>query len=232
MWMLYHFPLCPFSRSIRLALAEYETVVELSEERPWAISRAFLEMNPAGNLPVLRGPSALYLCGAYAISEYLADTGGRPDKKGRRENTLFPGGDEARAETRRIVDWFHRKFDEEVSRCLLEEKLYQRYPEARRGSPDPELIRLGRENLHYHLSYVNFLAHHRDWLAGTQMSFADLAGAAHLSVMDYLEEVPWEAYPDAREWYARIKSRPSFRPLLSDRLTMLTPPAHYADLDF
>jgi len=231
MWTLHHFPLCPFSRSIRLALGEYAWEVELAEQRPWAIDHAFLEMNPAGHLPVLKGPSELRLCGAYAISEYLADASGRPGPAGKRENTLFPGKAEARAEARRLVDWFHRKFDEEAGRCILEEKLYQRYPEARR-TPDPELIRLGRDNLRYHLSYVSYLAHHRDWLAGERISFADLAAAAHLSVMDYLEEVPWEKYPEAKEWYARIKSRPAFRPLLGDRLTVLAPPSHYADLDF
>ncbi len=231
MWTLYHFPLCPFSRSVRLALGEYEVSAEPVAQLPWDVSRAFLEMNPAGALPVLKGPAGLHLCGAYAISEYLADTGGRTGPGGRKENTLFPGKAEARAEVRRLVDWFHRKFDEEAGRCILEEKLYQRYPEARR-TPDPELIRLGRENLRYHLSYVSYLAHNRDWLAGERISFADLAAAAHISIMDYLEEVPWETYPNAKEWYARIKSRPAFRPLLGDRLTVLTPPAHYADLDF
>lgn len=231
MWSLYHFPLCPFSRSIRLALGEYERIVDLIEQKPWGFTRDFLEMNPAGTLPVLKGPAGLYICGAYAISEYLADSGGRPGAGGRRENTLFPGKDEARAEVRRMLAWFQRKFDDEVGQCILEEKLYQRYPERRR-TPDPELIRLGRENLRYHLSYVAYLSYHRDWLAGERMSFADLAGAAHLSAMDYLDEVPWDDYPEAKEWYARVKSRPSFRPLLSDRLTVLAPPAHYADLDF
>jgi len=231
MWTLYHYPMCPFSRSVRLALSEYERDVELKEQRPWGFSRDFLEMNPAATLPVLKGPSDLRICGAYAISEFLADTGGRPGPGGRKENTLFPGKDEARAEVRRLVDWFHHKFDDEVSQCILEEKLYQRYPERRR-TPDPELIRLGRDNLRYHLSYVSYLAHTRDWLAGERVSFADLAAAAHLSIMDYLHEVPWEEYPEAKEWYARIKSRPSFRPLLGDRLTVLAPPAHYADLDF
>ncbi len=231
MWRLYHFALCPFSRSVRLALGEYQLSAEPVEQRPWDISRAFLDINPAGTLPVLKGPGGLHICGAYAISEYLADSAGRAGSEGRRENTLFPGKDEARAEVRRLVAWFHRKFDEEVSQCILGEKLYQRYPEARR-TPDPDLIGLGRDNLRYHLSYVCYLMHHRDWLAGARISFADLAAAAHLSVMDYLDEVGWEDFPEAKEWYARIKSRPSFRPLLEDRLTVLAPPEHYADLDF
>jgi len=231
MWNLYHYPLCPFSRSVRLALGEYAWEIDLVDQRPWQVDRDFLAINPAGTVPVLKGPSDLRLCGVYAIAEYLADTGGRPGLGGRRENTLFPGKAEMRAEVRRLVDWFHRKFEEDVADSILSEKLYQRYPEARR-TPDPALIRTGRNNLRYHLSYVSYLAYHRDWLAGPQMSFADLAAAAHLSVMDYLDEMPWEDFPEAKQWYARIKSRPAFRPLLGDRLTVLAPPAHYADLDF
>ena len=61
---------------------------------------------------------------------------------------------------------------------------------------------------------------------------ADLIAAAHLSVMDYFGEMPWASFPALKAWYAPIKSRPSFRPLLSDRFPGVAPPVHYADLDF
>lgn len=233
MLKLIEYPLCPFSRSIRLALGEYGLVVELSEQRPFALSRDFLEMNPAGDLPVLVVREGRVLCGAYAISEYLAETDGnrRDNGRGTRENALFPGDPHVRAEIRRLVDWFHRKFHVEVTECILEEKLYQRFRGAR-GTPDPDLIRAARDNLRYHLSYVSYLSDSRHWLAGENLSFADFAAAGHFSVLDYLEEMPWEAYPAAKEWYARIKSRPSFRPLLADRIPGLAPPPAYADLDF
>lgn len=233
MLKLIEYPLCPFSRSIRLALGEYELIVELNEERPFAPSRGFLEINPAGELPVLIIRDDLALSGAYAISEYLGETNGRKRDNGlgQRQNRLFPGDNTERAEIRRLVDWFHRKCHAEVTDPLLEEKVYQRF-RGGRGAPDPELIRAGRENLRYHLSYISYLADSRNWLAGDELSFADLAAAGHLSVLDYLEEVPWESYPAAKDWYARIKSRPSFRPLLADRIPGLAPPAAYADLDF
>ena len=93
-------------------------------------------------------------------------------------------------------------------------------------------LRAIRANIRYHLGYVNHLAHERRWLAGDEMSFADMAAAAHLSSIDYLGEVAWEDYPSAKSWYARMKSRPSFRALLADRMPGISPAPVYADLDF
>ena len=65
-----------------------------------------------------------------------------------------------------------------------------------------------------------------------EISAADLTAAAHLSCLDYLGDVPWDEHPVAKEWYARLKSRPSFRPLLADHWPGTNPPEHYANLDF
>jgi glutathione S-transferase len=225
---LLHYPLCPFSRSIRLALSECGVEAELAEERPWEWRPEFTDLNPAGTLPVLitdeRGP----VMGAYAISEYLGDTA---DERDARLFHPFPGGETARAEQRRIVDWFHRKFHDEVTDYLVEEKVYRRFGPGS-ASPDMEAMRAGRENLRYHLAYIGHLAETRSWLAGDAMSFADLAAAAHLSALDYLGEVPWEQHEAVKNWYALLKSRPSFRPLLQDRIAGFTPSGTYADLDF
>jgi glutathione S-transferase len=234
MLRLIHYALCPFSRSIRLALAECGLIVELEEERPWAWRRDFVQLNPAGTLPVLIERQGSVICGAYAISEFLADM--HPKKNGNghahARDLLFPGSPGERAEVRRLVDWFHRKLDEEASSYLLEEKIYQRFADLGRRSPDPDLIRAGRTNLRYHLSYVCHLTEDRKWLAGDSLSFADMAAAGHFSVLDYLGEVPWEEFPQAKQWYARLKSRPSFRPLLADRLPGMPPQRLYAELDF
>ena len=131
-----------------------------------------------------------------------------------------------------MVDWFHNKLDTEVSRYLLEEKVYQRFADFGGRTPDPELIRAGRSNLRYHLSYICHLVERRKWLAGDVLSFADLAAGGHFSVLDYLGEVPWEEFPQAKQWYALLKSRPSFRPLLADRLPGLPPPHLYTELNF
>jgi glutathione S-transferase len=234
MLRLIHYALCPFSRSVRLALGECALIVELEEERPWAWRREFLQLNPAGTLPVLIERQGFVIAGAYAISEFLAET--RPKKgsngDGQPRDVLFPGSAGDRAEARRLTDWFHRKLDEESSRYLLEEKVYQRFADFGRRSPDPDLIRAGRTNLRYHLSYLCHLAEGRKWLAGDTISFADFAAGGHLSVLDYLGEVPWEEFPQAKQWYAALKSRPSFRPLLADRLPGVPPQRMYAELDF
>jgi glutathione S-transferase len=223
---LLHYPLCPFSRSVRLALAECGIEAELAEERPWEWRAEFLALNPAGSLPVLISDADGPISGAYAISEYLGETiasggGFQP----------FPGDATGRAEVRRLVDWFHRKFHDEVTNYLVEEKVFRRFG-PKSASPDMEAMRAGHENLRYHLTYIGHLAEKRSWLAGDALSFADLAAAAHLSALDYLGEVPWEDHEPAKHWYALLKSRPSFRPLLADRVAGFIPSGTYADLDF
>lgn len=229
---LTHFRLCPFSRSIRVLLAELDTPAELAEEKPWEWRPEFLALNPSGDLPVLQLDDGLILSGAYAISEYLGEVARRapPDENVR---DPFPGQLEDRAEVRRLVDWFHRKLDAEVTRELLKEKLWPRMrPEQADQTPDPELMRALRSNLRYHLSYVCYLVDQRRWLAGDEMSFADIAAAAHVSAIDYLNEISWDDHPAARQWYQRMKSRPAFRSLLADRVPGVPPPLHYTDPDF
>ena len=232
---LTHFRLCPLSRSIRLAFAELGLEPALVEERPWEARPAFLAVNPAGELPVLELPGSLLLCGTYSISEFLAEEAALAEADDR-TTRLFPGSPEDRAEVRRLVDWFHGKLNREVTQGFLAEKVYGRFTgpssQSHGGAPNVELLRTLRSNLRYHLSYISFLADQRRWLAGDEMSFCDLAAAAHLSVIDYLGEVPWDEHALAKSWYVRLKSRRSFQPLLADRMPGLPPPVAYTDLDF
>lgn len=228
---LTHFRMCPASRAIRLVLGEVGLDAELAEEKPWELRPAFLALNPAGDLPVLALDKGPVLCGIYAISEYLSEEASTAPVDGRTLQ-LFPGNREARAEVRRLVDWFHAKLNREVTRELLHEKIYARMVPGSGHTPDREVLRAIGANLRYHLSYIGYLADHRRWLAGDELSFADLVAAAHLSAIDYLGDVPWEDQPAAKAWYVRLKSRPSFRPLLADRLPGVPPPPAYANLDF
>lgn len=228
---LTHYPLCPFSRAIRLALSEAGTDVDLVEERPWEWRPELLALNPSGDLPILQIEEGPALCGAYAISEYLSEDAAASADEDQTIH-LFPGDVEQRAEVRRLVDWFNGKFHREVSRELLFEKVYTRHKPGGQTTPDANVLRAVRTNLRYHMSYINYLADQRRWLGGQELSFADLAAAGHLSVVDYLGEVPWEEFQVAKIWYARLKSRRTFRPLLADRIPGVTPPQHYANLDF
>jgi glutathione S-transferase len=132
------------------------------------------------------------------------------------------------------MHWFNDKFFDEVSGPLVMERIYKRYiPEnAGGGPPDTTAMRAARSNIRYHLAYIGWLVRTRDWLAGDNLTYADLAAAAHLSAVDYLGDVPWDADETAKNWYARIKSRPAFRVLLAETLAGLPPSPSYADLDF
>jgi glutathione S-transferase len=224
---LHHFALDPHGRRLRLALAEYGVDVKLQDERPWAPSKALLQLNPAGLSPVYLEDSGVAIAGPDAIAEYLEETLGQ-------SHSLIPGNALARAEVRRLVGWFDVKFYAEVTEPVLTEKVIRRFVagSASTSAPDLGRMRAGLQMLKPHLDYIAALSEERSWLAGPDLSLADLAAAAHLSAIDYLGDIPWADHPVARTWYQRIKSRPSFRMLLGDTIPGVAPSAHYADLDF
>lgn len=226
---LYHHPFCPLSRAVRIAFGEYGLGAGFIEERVWERRREFLAMNPAGTLPVLQDGETL-ACGARAIGEYLDETRGA----GLGDRRLLPVDSAERAEVRRLLDWFEIKFNEEVTAYMASEKIYKRFMPAGDGSnaPDARLIKAASTNIRYHMRYIGHLAERRNWLAGERFSLADIAAAAQLSVIDYLGDVPWEDFQPAKEWYARVKSRPAFRPLLVDHIAGMPPSRTYVDLDF
>lgn len=226
---LHHRHFCPHSRFVRVVLAERGLEAVLIEARPWERHEDFLRMNPEGSTPVMETADGVAIVGADGIAAWLDDIATRPD-----ERQLMPEAIRQRIETRRLTRWFHGKFFEEVSGPLVEEKIEKRFMPAENGggAPNTAALRAARANIRYHLAYIGWLATRNDWLAGPQMSYADLAAAAHLSVVDYLGDVPWADEAMARDWYARVKSRPSFRTLLADRVAGMPPSATYADLDF
>jgi glutathione S-transferase len=230
MLTLFHHPFCPHSRFIRLALGEYGIPMRTVEERVWERRQEFLELNPAGTTPVLVEEGQPPVAGAATIAEYLAETRGS-ELGGAR---LLPRDINARVEVRRLTSWFNDKFFAEVSGPLTMERLYKRHMpvSAGGGAPDTEVLRAARHNQRYHVAYIGWLVRTRDWLAGPHMSYADLAAAAHVSAADYLGDVPWTEDDAAKTWYARVKSRPSFRPLLGETVAGIPPSQTYADLDF
>ena len=230
MLTLFHHPLSPQSRYVRLILSEYGIPVRLVDERFWERREEFLLLNPAGEVPVLVAEGQPAVPGAGVIAEFVEESLPPSEAVAR----LMPPHAADRVEVRRLASWFNAKFEAEVSGPLVLERVFKRYMtrEQGGGSPDTDALRAARHNIRYHLAYVGWLARSRDWLAGEHMSLADLAAAAHLSAMDYLGEVPWSEDEAAKQWYARVKSRPSFRPLLAETLAGLPPAEHYADLDF
>ncbi len=223
--ILHHFPLDPASRQVRLAMAEKKLSYEDSIERYYEGRPEFKALNPSGLTPVLvedRDGDKIVICEARAILEHLEETEPEP--------ALLPRDLSRRAEARRLMQWFDRKFDFEVNAYLVHEKMEKRL--LRLGPPDYAALRQGREGLRTHMEYLETLTEERNWLAGGRITLADIAAAAHLSIIDYFGDVPWRDFPAVKTWYMKIKSRPSFRQLLGDRQPGLAPAAHYADLDF
>lgn len=223
--ILYHFAFHPASRAARLALGEAK--IEWSEElvRPWDDNCPLFDLNPSGMPPVLsvieRG-KPLYLCELDAILGWIDD---------RAKGDLLLSSDAAeRAEARRLTTWFSRRFSDDVDSILLHERVEK--PLLRLGPPDARQLREGREALKQHLAMLEELASAREWLAGRRLSQADLVAAGHLSALDYFGEMPWGVVPSLKLWYSKVKSRPCFRTLLSDRLPGVSPASWYTDLDF
>lgn len=223
MWQLHQFPLCPFSRKVRLVLGEKGVGYNLVRESPWERRDEFLDLNPAGQTPVVVETDLnITLINSGAICEYFEET---VDKA-----PMISGTAVNRAEIRRLTAWFDEQFFAMVTAPLMFERMEKRI--VNRAAPDGALLREAMKNANNLLDYVDYLLDHRNWLAGPSLSLADLAAAAHISVSDYLGGIDWRAHEQTKAWYSGLKSRPSFRPLLSERMEVITPPPHYDKVDF
>jgi glutathione S-transferase len=223
MWQLYQFPLCPFSRKVRLHLSEKGVPFELWRENPWEHRDEFLDQNPAARTPVIANAErGITLVDSRAICEYFEET---IDK-----NPMINGTAPMRAEIRRLVALFDENFFGDVTGPLLHERMKKRL--VYRASPDSRVLREAMKLAHEHLYYIDYLVDTRPWLAGATMSLADLAAAAQISVADYLGGLDWTGHEQAKAWYSVFKSRPSFRPLLAERMEVIQPPSHYADVNW
>ncbi|WP_298471570.1 glutathione S-transferase family protein [uncultured Erythrobacter sp.] len=222
MFQLYQFPLCPFSRKIRLLMGEKNIAYDLVREDPWAASDMFFNLNPAGRTPVLVDEDrGIVIADSRAIGEYFEETVDR--------SPMINGTATGRAEIRRLTALFDENFYADVTAPLLSERMKKRI--VLRQPPDSKALREAMKMAHGHLDYIDWLIDNRPWLAGSTMSMADLAAAAQISVADYLGGIDWTGHEQTRGWYAVFKSRPSFRPLLTERMDVIKPPAHYALVD-
>ncbi|MDB5667758.1 MAG: glutathione S-transferase family protein [Alphaproteobacteria bacterium] len=223
MWQLFQFPLCPFSRKVRLMLTEKGVPFQLVRESPWERRDEFVDLNPAGRTPVMVESSrGIVLIDSRAISDYFEET--------IEAVPMIPGPAADRAEIRRLVAWLDEQLYADVVGPLLEERMRKRL--VRREAPDTKVLREAMRACNAHLDYLDYLLDHRRWLGGPLLTLADLAAAAHLSVADYLGGVDWRGHKQTVDRYGVMKSRPSFRPLLAERMDVITPPTHYDKVDF
>lgn len=196
---------------------------QLVRESPWANRDEFTDLNPASQTPVLVEESkGIVLIDSSAICEYFEET---IDKA-----PMIPGNAVDRAEVRRLTAWFDEGLYREVVQPLMNERMRKRLTNSE--APDTRILREAMTSANAHLDYMDYLLDHRRWLGGPVLSLADLAAAAHLSVADYLGGLDWRGHKQTTDWYAVIKSRPSFRPFLGERMDVISPPAHYDKVDF
>ena len=176
---LYHVPLSPFCRKVRLTLAEKRIEVELVEEKYWEPSPEFLRRNPAGKVPVLR-MDARTMSESQAICEYLEEAHPLP--------ALMPRDPDGRFEVRRLCAWFDDKFHAEVTSKLLYERMTKKV--IGQGYPDSKNVKAGAARIKYHLDYMAWLLDQRRWLAGEQARFSmrdhrlTVTPTMHLPVFD------------------------------------------------
>jgi len=224
---LHHFPLCPFSRTIRLILQEKKLEFTLVSE---AISEKeeIFEIEPTGRLPMLvdffphSKDEEILVVTSSPIMEYLDEV--YTDSKVLGESAI------ERAEARRLIGLTEYKIFSEVTEPFLQEKVLKRL--RKKGAPNSMELRKAQQKLSYHFNSLSWLLSKRTCLSGENMNAADFTVAAHLSVLDYLSAIPWQRYATLQAWYSRIKSRPSFRSLLMDQVSGILPPEHYKSLDF
>ncbi len=221
MVLLVHSNILPQCRKIRILMAEKRMLYVLKEETPWALSTDIKKINPAGELPVFIFDGNI-IAGNYAITEFLEET--------YTQNRLINGNNKERAETRRLVDWFDNKFHREVYQYIVGEKIYKRF--ALHQPPESKRIQIGMNNLRFHLEYIDWMVERNNYLVSGGFSMADISAAAQISIIDYLGDVPWEDFKNVKQWYSQIKSRPSFKEILNDRIKNIYPSTHYTDLDF
>ena len=211
---LVHLVFSPPSRLARLMLGEKRLVVDPQ-----------VAEDTTAHLPVFIDLDGTRCEGLWAIVDHLE--GAYP------EHPLIPEEAAERGEALRWLDWTMGVLGECVTRKIVYEKANPRLTgTSTRSTPDMNVIRGGREALREILPKLGETVEQRGNLAGRVCTIADLALAAHLSALDYFGEVPWDANPAMKEWYVRMKSRPSFRSLLADRVPGQPPVTQYAELDF
>ena len=218
---LYHLPLSPFCRKVRLLLAEKKLEVDLIEERVWEKRSEFVKQSPASKVPLLIIDD-LIISESNAIFEYLEELYPNP--------SLLPDKMIDKTEARRFACWFDDTFHRDVTSKLLYQRVYKKLSSS--VQTDSAEMKSGMLALKYHLNYLDEILDQRRWLAGDMMTIADFAAAGHISSLDYIGDIDWGRFGAIKNWYATIKSRPAFRSLLMDYLPTFAPPEHYSDLDF
>ncbi len=219
---LYHFPICPLSRTLRICLKEKNQNFDLINENLWEYREEFLRINPAGTTPVLVIDNEVLVRGIKPGIEFIEEVFNEPQ--------LIPGDPEIRAHIRYLFEWFNDKFYSEVTKYILNEKIIRIITND--GSPNSSAIRAAKKNIVYHIDYMDYLLSNNTYLCGERITIADCSAAAQISVLDLVGDIDWERSQKVKNWYSIMKSRPTVNIILRDEVHGITPPKHYSDPDF
>ena len=220
MYVLHHYFLCPSSRFARVCLDEKKIKFKLQIENYWNPQTNFLLMNPGAFFPVLFVEENKYIVGSNVIVEFLEEF----------KNTLSLLDEKNRYEIKRMINWFEYIFKKDVVEPILHEKIFKRFEEKK--NPDSKNIRKALENLKFNLSYFEYLIGDNDYIAGDKITYADIFFACSISVLDYLDELNFRNFDKVKDLYFKIKSRPSFKNILKDRIVGISPNKKYMQFDY
>ena len=202
-------------------MEEHKISYQIQLENYWKPQKDFLQLNPAGHLPVLINEENFPFIGANACVEYLMDLKSRPD--------LFVDDYREKAEINRLVHWFDVVFKKEVFDPIIYEKVFSRIVDN--ITPNSENIRAALNNLDFHIQYLNYLLNNKKYFIKDEITSLDFLAGANFSILDYLGFLNLNSYENIREWYFKIKSRPSFKTLLKDQIVGLNPHENYKNID-
>ncbi len=220
MYILYHHPICPFSRQVRFILSEAKIKYTMEKIEYWKDKAQILSINPAGEIPILKIEDFI-IVDSLNIIEYISQ------KLGLRN---FDEDIKINCEIRRLNSWCNNKLYREAVKIFIDEKIIK--PKIINAAPDTEIIRIARKNMNAHFRYFTKILTNREWIAKNSFCVSDVVLASHISVLDYLNEIDWDKYPEIKQYYCIIKSRPYFQQILEDIIVGFTPPKHYLSLDF
>ena len=222
MYKLYYMPMSSFCRASKLILREKAIKFQSINEPIWKRRIDFLKINPEGDLPVVIDENNVKIIGYMSLAYYLDD-----NLVG---DNLIGSSSLQRLEVRRICKWINNKFYKEVTENIVEERVFKNLRGL--GQPSTEFLKAGRINLKNHENYFEWILKNKSFMAGENFTVADISYASFLSCLDYLGEIQWERIPVTKKWYAKIKSRPTFRDILQEKIYTIPPSKNYKNLDF
>lgn len=193
---LYYSPMSGNSRRAVMAVLQLRAPVELVRvDLPKGEHKKppFLEMNPAGRVPVLED-EGFYLPESHAIMAYVADrTPGQ---------TLYPTPLRERARVNQWMFWSAHHFTPAIS-VLNWERVVK--PIIGLGDPDPNELKRGERLVTETAGLLDAHLAGRQWICGSDLTLADLSIAAPL-MSTVPAKLPVAGFANLQAWFARVQA--------------------------